>query len=109
MCLYICIRHSLLPSPCKQQQYSDIYRIGSSEKFFFFYPEIADVERNEIERKYERQKEKKKRERSCGLIINLFAFMHNDKYSEALDEHYLIVRKIKREGNTKIYFDYMLE
>ncbi len=35
--------------------------------------------------------------------------MHNDKYNKALDEHYLIVRKIKKEGNTKIYFDYMLE
>ncbi len=94
MCLYIGIRRSLLPSPCKEQQYSDIYHSGSNEKFFFFYPEIVDVERNKIERKEERQKEKKKRERSCGLIINLFAFMHNDKYSETLDEHYLIVRKI---------------
>jgi hypothetical protein len=54
--------------------------------------------------------EKKKRDRSSGLIINLFAFIHNDKQRDALDEHYLIVRKMKKNGgNTKIYFDYTLE
>jgi hypothetical protein len=75
--------------------FSDIYRSGRNEKFFFFYPEIVDVERKKIEK--ERRKKKTQREKSCGLIINLFAFMHNDKYSEALDEHYLIVRKDKEK------------
>ncbi len=40
----------------------------------------------------ERKKERRKRERSCSLIINLFAFVHNDKYCKTLDEHYLIAR-----------------
>ncbi len=58
------------------------------------------MERNEIER--EREKERRKRERSSSLIINLFAFMHNDKYNKTLDEHYLIVRKKEIQNSVLI-------